>query len=202
MSVPFVMVVQPSAPYKTMSELIAYAKANPGKINCGSGGAGGPDWGSLELFKMMTGTDIVHVPYRGLAPAVQDLLGDRSSCVQHDPGGHRPHQSRQAARPRRHHQAQRSATLPDIPTDRRFREGLRLHSNGTGCRRRRHAGGCDRKDQQGGPRRLDRPKIKTRIAELGGDPMPMSPAEFGKFVTDETEKWAKVIKPPASRRSE
>lgn len=199
MSVPFVMVVQPDAPYKTLSEFIAYLKANPGKINCGTGGAGGPDHGSLELFKMMTGTDIVHVPYRGLAPAIKDLLGGQIELVFSTIPAGIAHIKAGKLRALAVTTAQRSSTLPDIPPIGDTVKGFDSQQwYGLSAPAGTPADVLDKlnKEVRAG---LQDAKIKTRIGELGGDPMPMSPEEFRKFVTSETEKWAKVIKASGAR---
>jgi tripartite-type tricarboxylate transporter receptor subunit TctC len=193
MSVPFVAVVHPSAPYKTIPELIAYAKANPGKINCGSGGAGGPDWGSLELFKMMTGTNIVHVPFRGLAPAVQAVIGDQIQLVFSTIPAAIAHIKAGKLIGLGVTTKERSATLPDIPPIGDFVKGFDSQQwYGLSAPAGTPADAIERINKEVRAALTD-PKMKTRIAELGGDPMSMSPAEWGKFVADETVKWAKVI---------
>ncbi len=194
MSVPFVMVVNPSASYKTVPELIAFAKANPGKINCGSGGAGGPDHGSLELFKMLTGTNIVHVPYRGLAPAVQDLIGGQiqlvfstiPAAIGHIKGG----KLRSLAVTTK----SRSQTLPDVPPVGDFVKGFDSQQwYGLSAPKGTPPDIIATLNKEVRAA-LDDDKMKSRIADLGGDPMSMTAAQFGKFVVDETEKWGKVIK--------
>jgi tripartite-type tricarboxylate transporter receptor subunit TctC len=194
MSVPFVMVVHPSSPYKTVPELIAYAKANPGKINCGSGGAGGPDHGSLELFKLITGTNIVHVPYRGLAPAVQDLIGGQiqlvfstiPAAIGHIRGG----KLRSLAVTTK----ERSGTMPDVPPVGDFVKGFESQQwYGISAPKGTPPDVIATLNKEVRAA-LNDLKMKSRIAELGGDPMSMTPAEFDKFVRSETQKWAKVIK--------
>jgi tripartite-type tricarboxylate transporter receptor subunit TctC len=194
MSVPFVMVVQPNAPYKSVPELIAYAKANPGKINCGTGGAGGPDHGSLELFKMLTGTNIVHVPYRGLAPAVQDLLGGTIQLVFSTIPAAISHIKAGKLRSLAVTTRARSSTMPDVPVVGDFVKGFEsLQWYGLSAPKGTPAGVVAALNKEVRAALTDA-KIKARIATLGGDPMSMTPAEFGKFVNDETDKWAKVIK--------
>jgi tripartite-type tricarboxylate transporter receptor subunit TctC len=193
MSVPFVMVVQPSAPYNTVPELIAYAKANPGKINCGSGGAGGPDHGSLELFKMMTGTNIVHVPYRGLAPAIQDLLGGQIQLVFSTIPAAISHIKAGKLRGLAVTTKTRSQTLPDIPVVGDFVQGFEsLQWYGLSAPRGTPPDVIETLNKEVRAALADA-KMKTRIAELGGDPMSMTAAEFGRFIEVETHKWAKVI---------
>jgi tripartite-type tricarboxylate transporter receptor subunit TctC len=194
MSVPFVMVVNPSAPFKTVPELIAYAKANPGKINCGSGGAGGPDHGSLELFKMMTGTNIVHVPYRGLAPAVQDVIGGQIQLVFSTIPAAIGHIRAGKLLGLAVTTKTRSATMPDVPVVGDFVKGFESQQwYGLSAPKGTPADVVERLNREVRAALADA-KMKTRIAELGGDPMSMTAAEFGKFVASETQKWAKVIK--------
>ncbi|MBM3528023.1 MAG: tripartite tricarboxylate transporter substrate binding protein [Alphaproteobacteria bacterium] len=194
MSVPFVLVVTPSAPFKTVPELIAYAKANPGKINCGSGGAGGPDHGSLELFKMMTGTNIVHVPYRGLAPAVQDVIGGQIQSVFSTIPAAIGHIKSGKLRALAVTTKARSATLPDVPPLGDFVKGFDSQQwYGMSAPKGTPPDVIAAINKEIRAALADA-KIKQRIGELGGDPMSMTPAEWGKFLASETEKWGKVIK--------
>jgi tripartite-type tricarboxylate transporter receptor subunit TctC len=194
MSVPFVMVVHPSSPYKTVPELIAFAKANPGKINCGTGGAGGPDHGSLELFKMLTGTNIVHVPYRGLAPAVQDLIGNQIQLVFSTIPAAIGHVRAGKLRSLAVTTKARSATMPDVPPVGDFVKGFESQQwYGVSAPKGTPPDVIAMLNKEIRAA-LNDPKIKQRIAELGGDPMSMTPGEFGKFVASETGKWSKVIK--------
>jgi tripartite-type tricarboxylate transporter receptor subunit TctC len=193
MSVPFVLVVNPSTPIKTVPELIAYAKANPGKINCGSGGAGGPDHGSLELFKMLTGTNIVHVPYRGLAPAIQDVIGGQIqmlfTTIPPAIGHIRAGKLRALAVTTK----ARSATMPDVAPLGDFVKGFESQQwYGMSAPKGTPNDVVEKLNKEVRAALADA-RTKTRIAELGGDPMSMTAAEFGKFVVDETQKWAKVI---------
>jgi tripartite-type tricarboxylate transporter receptor subunit TctC len=194
MSVPFVMVTHPSAPYKTVPELIAFAKANPGKINCGSGGAGGPDHGSLELFKLMTGTNIVHVPYRGLAPAIQDLIGTQIQLVFSTIPAAIGHIKAGKLRSLAVTTKARSNTMPDVPPLGDFVKGFESQQwYGLSAPKGTPADTIATLNKEVRAALAD-PKMKTRIAELGGDPMSMTAGEFEKFVASETQKWAKVIK--------
>ena len=194
MSVPFVMVVHPSSPYKTVPELIAYAKANPGKINCGSGGAGGPDHGSLELFKLITGTNIVHVPYRGLAPAVQDLIGGQIQLVFSTIPAAIGHIRAGKLRSLAVTTKERSSTMPDVPPVGDFVKGFESQQwYGISAPKGTPPDVIATLNKEVRAA-LNDLKMKSRIAELGGDPMSMTPAEFDKFVRSETQKWAKVIK--------
>jgi tripartite-type tricarboxylate transporter receptor subunit TctC len=193
MRAPAVMVVNPSVPAKTVPEFIAYAKANPGKINMASVDSGTAQhvWG--ELFKMMAGVDIVQVPYRGEAPALTDLLGGRVQVcfaslgsVQYIRAG--------KLRALAVTSATRSAVLPDIPAVGDFVPGYEATSwFGVGAPKSALADIVDKLNRETTAGLAD-PKIKERLADLGGVPMPMSAAEFGKFIAEEIEKWAKVIK--------
>jgi tripartite-type tricarboxylate transporter receptor subunit TctC len=188
-----VMVVHPSFPAKTVPEFIAYAKANPGKINMASGGNGTVAHVAGELFKMMTGVNMVHVPYRGNALALTDLLGGQvqvsfgsmSSAIEYIRAGQlRPLAVTTATR----------STLPDISTVGEFVPSYEASAwYGIGVRRNTPAEIIDKLNKEINAGLADL-KMKTRIAELGGVPMSMTPAEFGKHIADETEKWGKVIR--------
>ena len=190
----YVVVVNPSVPAKTLPEFIAYAKANPGKINYGSAGPGTPQNITCELFKMMTGVNLVHVPYRGGAPAVADLLAGQvqvifapvSESIQQIKAGKL---RALAVTP-----TARLDVLPDVPTVAEFVPGYEASGfAGIGVPAGTPADiiALLNKELNAG---LADPKIKGRIEELGGTVMGGSPAEFGKLVAEATEKWAKVIK--------
>jgi tripartite-type tricarboxylate transporter receptor subunit TctC len=194
MRVAFVMVVNPSLPIKTVPELIAYAKANPRMVNVGSGGAGGPDQASSEYFKMETGTDMLDVPYRGLGPALADLLGGQvqlvfstvPAAIEYIKGGR--------LRPLAVTTATRSEALPDVPTVGDFLPGFESSQwYGVGAPKGTPADIVARLNKEINAGLAD-PKLKARIADLGGVPMPMTPGDFGKHIAAETAKWAKVIK--------
>src|SRR6516165_6595290 len=191
---PLVMEVNPSFPAKTVPEFIAYAKANPGKINMASGGIGTSTHVAGELFKMMTGVSMAHVPYRGTAPVITDLLGGQVQ-VYFDPitgsiGYIRAGKLRALAVTT----ATRSDALPDIPTVGEFAPGYEATQwYGIGAPKNTPAEIIEKLNKEINAGLADR-KIKERLADLGGVPMPMSATEFGKFIADETEKWAKVIK--------
>jgi tripartite-type tricarboxylate transporter receptor subunit TctC len=171
---PLVMLVNQSLPAKTLPEFIAYAKANPGRMNMASPGNGSGPHVAGELFKMMTGVNIVHVPYRGPAPAFTDLLAGQVqvmfAAVPVAIGYMRSGELRALAVA----SATRWSELPSLPAVASAAIIDKLNSNVS-------AGLAD-------------PQLKARIKGLGADPMPMTPAEFGRFVTDETEKWAQVVK--------
>jgi tripartite-type tricarboxylate transporter receptor subunit TctC len=189
-----VMAVHPSVPAKTVPEFIAYAKAAPGKINMASGGNGAPSHVAGELFMMMAGVNIVHVPYRGAAPALTDLLGGQvqvyfgpmPSSIEHFKTGR--------LRALAVTMATRSEMLPDIPTVGDFLPGYEASTwNGVGAPKKTPAEIVERLNKEINAAFAD-PKIKARLADLGSMVFPGSPAEFAKFIAEETEKWAKVIK--------
>jgi tripartite-type tricarboxylate transporter receptor subunit TctC len=188
------MVVHPSIPAKTVPEFIAYAKANPRKLNMASPGNGSPNHVSGELFKMMTGVDMVHVPYRSGGPAITDLLGGQvqvmfpatvSSLVYIRDGRLRALAVTTATR---------SDALPNIPTMAEFMPGYEASNwfgvcapNGT------PAEVVDKLNKEIKASLAD-PKMKARIGDLGGDVLTLSPAEFGKLIDEDTKKWSKVVK--------
>ena len=192
--VPNVMVVPPDFPAKTVAEFIAYAKANPGKVNMASSGNGTSIHLSGELFKAMTGVDMQHVPYRGSAPAITDLLSGRvqvmfdnmPSCISHVRSG--------GLRALAVTTATRAPELPDVPT---VGETVKDYEAsawfGIGVPKNTPKEIIDKLNSDINAV-LDEPAMKARIAEMGGVSMAGSPADFGKVVAAETEKWAKVVK--------
>jgi tripartite-type tricarboxylate transporter receptor subunit TctC len=189
-----VMVVNPSVPTNTVPEFIAYAKANPGKINMASSGKGALAHVAGELFKMMTGINLVHVPYRGGAPALTDMLGGQvqvmfpviSSTIEYIRSG--------KLRALAVTTATRSDALPDISTVAEFVPGYEASAfYGLGPPRNTPAVIIDRINKELNAGLVD-PKIKARLADLGSTPLVGSPADFGKLIADETEKWGKVIR--------
>jgi tripartite-type tricarboxylate transporter receptor subunit TctC len=191
---PDVMKVNPSVPVKTVPEFIAYAKANPGKINFASGGNGSPSHVSGELFKMMTGVNLVHVPYRGAGPALVDLLGGQvqvnfstmSSSIEYVRAG--------KLRALAVTTPTRSPVLPDVPTVAEFVPGYESsYWTGVGAPKNTPAEIVDKLNKEINAALAD-PKIKARLLDLGGTPMPMTPTDFGKLIAEETEKWGKVVK--------
>jgi len=189
-----VMEVSPSFPAKTVTEFIAYAKANPGKINFGSGGVGTSPHLSGELLKVLAGINIVHVAYRGTAPAVTDLLAGQVQVVFDNLPGSIGHIKAGNLRALGVTAAKRVAALPDVPAigetvpgyDANVWYGIAV-PKGTPAE-------IVSKLNTAVNAVLADPKLKTRIHELGGEPLPMSPDQFGKLVRSETDKWAKVIK--------
>jgi tripartite-type tricarboxylate transporter receptor subunit TctC len=191
---PLVMEVDPSFPAKTVSEFIAYAKANPGRINFASGGVGAPNHMAGELFKSMTGVNMVHVPYRGEAPALIDLIGGRVQVMFGVAAA--SIESIRAGRIRALGvtSAKRLAALPDVPTVGDFVPGYEASQwYGVGAPRNTPAETVERlnKEITGA---LAGEKIQARLADLVSMAMPMTPDECRRFVAAETEKWARVVK--------
>ena len=192
--VPQVMVVNPAFPAKTVPEFIAYAKANPGKVNYGSGGVGSVAHVTAELFKMMAGVPMQHVPYRGAAPALADLMGGQlqvifdnlPSSIAHIQGG----QLRALAVC----SAKRLDALPDVPTVAEFLPGFETSAfAGLGAPKGTPPEIIAKLERTVIAAHAD-PAVRKRIVDLGGVPLPLSSADFGKFIASETEKWAKVVK--------
>jgi tripartite-type tricarboxylate transporter receptor subunit TctC len=191
---PSVLEINPSVPARTVPEFIAYAKANPGKLTMASSGIGAPSHVFGELFKFMTGVNLVHVPYRGAAPAVADLVAGQVQ-VYFDPIPNSIGYIRAGkVRPLAITSATRSEALPDVPTVSEFVPGYEgSFWFGVGAPKATPNEIVD-KLNNGINAALADPKIKARLADLGGTVLAGSPADFGKFIADETEKWAKVIK--------
>jgi len=189
-----VMLVNPSVPGKTVPEFIAYAKANPGKINYGSGGIGSQTHVVGEMFKMMSGVTMVHVPYRGIAPALTDLLAGQVQVMFAAMASSIDNVRAGKLRALAITTTMRSEVLPDIPTVSDFLQGFESSVwQGVGAPRNTPAGIVDILNKEINAALAD-PKIKARIADLGATVLPGSPADFGKLIADETEKWAKVVK--------
>jgi tripartite-type tricarboxylate transporter receptor subunit TctC len=189
-----VVVVNPSLPVHDLRELIAYAKAHPGKLNFGSGGVGTSPHLSGELFKAMTGTDMVHVPYRGDAPAIVDLLSGQLQVLFDNLPGPFPHIKSGKMRALGVTAAQRVPELPDVPAIGEVVPGYEARVwYGISAQKGIAAEIVDKLNHAVNTVLAD-PKLQDRLAQLGGKPMPMTPAQFGQLVASETEKWAKVIK--------
>src|SRR5262245_61641899 len=191
---PLVMEINPSVPAKTIPEFIAYAKSNPGKLNMASSGVAGASHISGELFKMMTGISMVNVPYAGGPPALTDLLAGQvqvlfdnlSSSIEHIRAG--------KLRALGVTTATRSEALPDVPPVSDFVPGYEAVSwTGVGAPRNTPAEVIDKLNREINAGLAD-PKIKARLVDLGDIPFPGSPADFGRFIVVETEKWGKVVK--------
>jgi tripartite-type tricarboxylate transporter receptor subunit TctC len=192
--VPHVMQVNPSLPVATVPEFITHAKANPGKISMGSGGNGSPAHVTGELFKMMTGVNLTHVPYRGAGPAITDLLGGQIQVTFTDMAASIEYIRAGRLRALAVTTPTRSEALPDIPTVGDFVSGFEASQWVGLCAPKNTPpeiiGKLNAEINTG----LADPKLKIRLADLGGVALPGSPAEFGKLIADDTEKWAKVVK--------
>ena len=190
-----VMVVNPSVPARTLPELIAYAKANPGKLSYGSGGVGGITHITAELFKQQAGgLDIQHVPYRGVAPALTDLLGGQVQIVFVNVAPSIGYIRAGKLRALAVTTVARSEALPDVPAVAEFVPGYEASTVfGLGAPKHTPAEIVDRinKEINAG---LANPKIKARLADMDGTVLTGSPAEFGALLAAETEKWGRVIR--------
>ncbi len=191
---PLILEVHPSLPVKTVPDLIAYAKAHPGEINMASGGVGSTPHLAGELFKMLTGINMLHVPYRGDAPAVTDMLAGQDQVMfdlillslNHIRSGE--------LRGLAVTSAKRLPTLPDLPPVADFVPGYEAFAwQGVAAPKDTPPDIVTRLNTELNAALAD-PKIATRIADLGGIPMPMTPPEFGKLIANEIVKWGKVIK--------
>jgi tripartite-type tricarboxylate transporter receptor subunit TctC len=191
---PFVMAVHPSVPAKTVPEFIAYAKANPGRINMASAGTGAGSHVTGELFKMMAGVDMVHVPYRGAGPALTDLIAGQVQVYFATTVASIEYIRAGRLRALAVTTATRSDALPGIPTVDEFVPGYEASSwYGVGAPKATPAEIVEKLNKEINAGLADS-KIKARLADLGGDVLALSPADFGKLVADETEKWGDVIR--------
>jgi tripartite-type tricarboxylate transporter receptor subunit TctC len=191
--VPQLMQVTPSLPVKSVPEFIAYAKANPGKVAMGSGGNGSPAHVVGEYFKQMTGTELIHVPYRGAAPAVADLISGQIHVAFTELATSLGHIKSGKLRALAVTTATRADVLPDVPTLNEFIPGFEASQwiglvapKGTPSPIVEKLNGAINAA-------LADPKVKARFADLGGVVLPGTPGEFGKLIRDETDKWGKVI---------
>jgi tripartite-type tricarboxylate transporter receptor subunit TctC len=191
---PLVMEVTRSLPVNSVPEFIAYAKANPRKINMASGGIGSPQHVAGELFKLMAGVEMLHVPYRGAAPALVDLIGGQvqvtfdplSSSIEYIKAG--------SLRALAVTTATRSEALPDLPVVADFLPGFEAsYWCGLGMPKNAPVQIIDKLNREINAGLAD-PKMKARFADLGGTLLPGLPADFGKFLAKDTAKWAKVVK--------
>jgi tripartite-type tricarboxylate transporter receptor subunit TctC len=191
---PNLMMVNPSVPTKTVPEFIAYAKANPGKINMASPGIATPGHVAGELFKMMTGIEMVHVPYRGSAPALTGLIGGQVQVMFLSPAASIEYIRSGRLRALAVTTTTRWEGLPDVPTVGEFVPGYETSIVlGVGVPKATPVEIIDKLNREINAALAD-PKIKARLAVLGGTVLPGSPADFGKLIAEETEKWGKVIK--------
>ncbi len=192
--VPFVLEVNLSVPVTTVPEFIAYAKANPGKLNFASPGIGTGIHMAGELFKLMTGVNMVHVPYRGAAAAMTDLIGGQVQVMFDTMAASIPHIRAGKVRPLAVTTGARSVLLPELPTVGDFVSGYEASGPfGLAAPRNTPPEIIARLNKEMNAVLAD-PKVKARLADLGSDALAGSPAEFGKLMADETEKWSKVIR--------
>ena len=189
-----VVEIHPSVPAKTLPDFIAYAKVNPGKINMGSAGNGSSSHMAGELFKMMAGVDLVHVPYRGQGPAMTDLLGGQLQVIFATTPG-----TTEYVRIGKLHAlavttAVRAEALPDVPTVADFVPGYKSSQwYGIGAPKSTPTEIVDKLNYEINAALVD-PSMKARFADLGGTVLPGSPADFSRHIVEEIEKWGKVVK--------
>jgi tripartite-type tricarboxylate transporter receptor subunit TctC len=193
-SFPYIMVVNPSVPAKTLPEFIAYAKANPGEINMASPGIGSTPHVNGELFKVMTGTNMVHVPYRSAAAVMTDLLGGQVQLYFGTTASSLEYVRTGKLRALGVTIERRLDALPEIPTVAEFVPGYEASNwYGVGAPKATPAEIIDKLNKEISAGLAD-PNMKAQLADLGGTVLAGSPADFGKLIADETEKWAKVVK--------
>jgi tripartite-type tricarboxylate transporter receptor subunit TctC len=194
MGVSNVVYVHPSVPAKTIPEFIAYAKANPGKINMGSGGNGSSGQMAGELFKMMAGVNLVDVRYRGQGPAMNDLLGGQLQVIFATTPGTTEFVRAGKLRALAVTTRARGDALPEVPPVADFVPGYESSQwYGVGAPKNTPVEIVEKLNKEIDAALAD-PKMKARFADLGGTVLPGSPADFGKLIADETEKWGKVVK--------
>ncbi len=190
----FVMIVNPSFPAKTVAEFVAYAKANPGTINMASGGTGTVTHVAGELFKAMAGVDMLHVPYRNDGAAITDLIAGRVQVYFIALAGAAEFIKAGKVRPLGVTTAQRSEAFPEIPTVAEFVPGYEASlRNGLGAPKATPSDIIDKLNREVNAG-LNDPKLKSQFADLGSTTVPLTPAEYGKIIVEETEKWGKVIR--------
>jgi tripartite-type tricarboxylate transporter receptor subunit TctC len=191
---PQVMIVNPSLPPKTVPEFIAYAKSNPDKINMASGGKGTASHMCGELFKIMTGVNMVHVPYRGAAPALNDLIGGQVQVVFENMLSAIEYIKSGTLRALAVTTASRSDALPDIPTVGDFVPGYDASTwFGVGAPKNTPVEIIDRLNKEINAGLAD-PKLKARFTDLGSTPFASTPSDFAKLIVEETDKWGKVVR--------
>jgi tripartite-type tricarboxylate transporter receptor subunit TctC len=191
---PNIMAVHPSFPAKSVPEFMAYAKANPGKVNMASAGHGNSEHVFGELFKMMAGVDLLHVPYRGAAAALTDLMGAQVQVMFATMPASIQYVRAGKLRALAVTTERRSEALPDIPTVGEFVPGYQASTwYGVGAPKNTSVEIIEKLNKEINAGLTD-PKIKVRLTDMGETVLIGSPADFGKFIADETEKWAKVIR--------
>jgi len=192
--VPVVMAINPSVPAKSVPEFIAFVKANPGRVNMASSGVGTTPHVTGELFKMMTGVNMVHVPYRGAAPAVTDLIAGQVQVMFDTMSASIEYIRSGKLRALAVASSSRIEALPDVPPMADYVPGFESSSwQGIGVPRATPPEIIEKLNNEVNLGLVDS-TVKARLAEFGGVPLPLKPVDFGKLIADETEKWAKVIK--------
>ena len=192
--VPMVVLVNPAVPAQTVAEFISYAKASPGKVNMASAGSGSAPHMAGELFKMMTGVDMVHVPYRGQGPAMTDLLGGQVQILFAAAPGTADYIKTGKLRALAVTTAARMQELPEIPAVADFVPGYEASQwYGFAAPKNTPVEIVDRLNKEINAGIAD-PGMKARLAAIGGEPLPGSPADFGRLIAEETEKWGKVVR--------
>ena len=191
--VPMVVLLNPSVPVKTVPELIAHAKANPGKVNMASAGNGSAPHMAGELFKMMTGVNMVHVPYRGQGPALTDLLGGQVQVLFATAPGTTDYIATGKLRALAVTTAARAQVLPDLPPVGDFVPGYETSQWYGMCAPGKTPVEIITKLNKEINAAISDAGMKARLAAIGGEPLPGTPAEFGKLIAEETVKWAKVV---------
>jgi tripartite-type tricarboxylate transporter receptor subunit TctC len=192
--VPMVILLNPSVPATTVPEFIAYAKANPGKLNMASAGNGSAPHMAGELFKMMAGVDLVHIPYRGQGPALTDLLGGDAQVLFATAPGTSDYIKTGRLRALAVTSAWRAEVLPELPTVADFVPGYETSQwYGLSAPKNTPAEIVARLNREINAAIAD-PAMKARLAAIGGEPLPGSPGEFSRLIAEETEKWGKVVR--------
>jgi tripartite-type tricarboxylate transporter receptor subunit TctC len=192
--VPMVVLINPSVPAATLPEFIAYAKANPGKINMASAGTGSAPHMAGELFNAMAGTKLVHVPYRGQGPALSDLLGGQVQVLFATTPGIPDYVRTGKLRGLAVTTAARASVLPELPPVADVVPGYEASQwYGMGAPKSTPAAIINRLNAEINAA-LNDAKMKARLLDIGGEPLPGSPSDFGKLIAAETEKWAKIVK--------
>jgi tripartite-type tricarboxylate transporter receptor subunit TctC len=192
--VPMVVLVNPEVPARSLAEFISYAKANPGKVNMASAGSGSAPHMAGELFKIMTGVDMVHVPYRGQGPALTDLLGGQVQILFAAAPGTADYVKTGKLRALAVTTVARMQEMPDVPSVADFVPGYEASQwYGFAAPKNTPAEIIDRLNKEINAAIAD-PGMMTRLAAIGGQPIPGSPAEFGSLISEETEKWGKVVR--------
>ena len=192
--VPMVMLLNPSVPATTVAEFVSYAKANPEKVNMASAGNGSAPHMAGELFKMMAGVNLVHVPYRGQGPALSDLLGGQVQVLFAATPGTTDYIATGKLRALAVTSAARADVLPQLPTIADFVPGYEASQwYGIAAPRNTPAEIVGKLNREINAAIAD-PAMKARFAAIGGEPLPGSPAEFGRLIAEETEKWGKVVR--------